>query len=89
MGLLTQVLTLPLAPVRGSLWVVDQVIAAAEREYYDPEPVLRELAALERELLEGRIGDEEFERSESALLDRLEECQAHRPDAPGIHRIDT
>ncbi|RII20411.1 Gas vesicle protein G [Streptomyces sp. YIM 130001] len=79
MGLISQVLTLPLAPVRGSLWAIDQVILAAEREYYDPEPVLRELAALERELLSGRIDDEEFDRREDELLDRLEECEAHQP----------
>lgn len=78
MGLITQVLTLPLAPVRGSLWVIDQVIVTAEREYYDPESVRRELAVLERELLAGQIGDEEFDRREDELLDRLEECETRR-----------
>lgn len=36
MGLISEVLLLPLAPVRGSLWAMEQVLAEAERQYYDP-----------------------------------------------------
>ncbi|QPP09653.1 gas vesicle protein [Streptomyces bathyalis] len=72
MGLITQLLTLPLAPVRGALWVMDQVVLTAERQYYDPEPVRRQLAELEQELLDGRITEEEFDRVEDELLDELE-----------------
>jgi len=78
MGLITQILTLPLAPVRGTVWVLDQVMLTAEREYYDPEPVRQELAQLERELLAGDIGEEEFDRREDELLDRLEELEAYQ-----------
>ncbi|MFC8076681.1 gas vesicle protein GvpG [Streptomyces sp. NPDC057307] len=78
MGLITQILTLPLAPVRGSVWVLDQVVLAAEREYYDPDPVRKELADLEKELLSGAISEEEFDRREDELLDRLEEIEAHQ-----------
>lgn len=38
MGLFTQLVTLPLAPVRGVVWTVDRVLEAAEKEYYDPAP---------------------------------------------------
>jgi hypothetical protein len=79
MGLITNILTLPLAPVRGTAWVIDQVLLTAEREYYDPEPVHAELAELEKELLSGRIGEEEFDRREDELLDRLEWMEARRP----------
>ncbi|MFF2183905.1 gas vesicle protein GvpG [Streptomyces sp. NPDC058155] len=78
MGLISQILTLPLAPVRGSVWVLDQVVLAAEREYYDPDPVRKELADLEKELLSGSISEEEFDRREDELLDRLEEIEAHQ-----------
>lgn len=71
MGLITQVLTLPLAPVRGVGWVLDQVVQTAEEEYYDPAPVRAELRELERALIEGRIDEEEFDRREDELLDRL------------------
>ncbi|MFE9424696.1 gas vesicle protein GvpG [Kitasatospora sp. NPDC006697] len=78
MGLIGQILTLPLAPVRGTAWVIGRVIEAAEDEYYDPEPVERELAALERELVAGRIGQRDFDRREDELLDRLDEIRAYR-----------
>ncbi|MEU9015610.1 gas vesicle protein GvpG [Streptomyces sp. NPDC048479] len=75
MGLFTQLVTLPLAPVRGVSWVVERVVEAAENEYYDPAPVQRELAELERQLLAGDIDEETFERREDELLDRLEEIR--------------
>lgn len=78
MGLITQLLTLPLAPVRGAVWVMDQVVLTAEREYYDPEPVRQQLAELEQQLLDGRISEEEFDRREDDLLDELEWRQAYQ-----------
>ncbi|MEK0098123.1 gas vesicle protein GvpG [Streptomyces sp. A475] len=77
MGLFTQLVTLPLAPVRGVIWTVDRVLEAAEKEYYDPAPVQAELAELERQLLSGQIDEETFDRREDELLDRLEEIRAH------------
>lgn len=78
MGLITNILTLPLAPVRGTAWVLDQVVLAAEREHYDPGPVRGQLAELEKELLSGSIDEEEFDRREDELLDRLEECESYQ-----------
>jgi hypothetical protein len=77
MGLLTQLATLPLAPVRGVAWVMERVVEAAENEYYDPAPIERELAALERALVAGDIDEETFDRREDELLDRLDEIRAH------------
>lgn len=78
MGLITQILTFPLAPMRGTAWVLEQVLLTAEREYYDPEPVRRELVALERELLAGRMEEEEFDRREDELLDRLQWLESYQ-----------
>ncbi|MER5496155.1 MULTISPECIES: gas vesicle protein GvpG [unclassified Streptomyces] len=77
MGLLTQLATLPLAPVRGVAWVMERVVEAAENKYYDPAPVEQELAALERALVAGEIDEETFGRREDELLDRLDEIRAH------------
>jgi hypothetical protein len=71
-GLLGEVLLLPFAPVRGSAWVIGQVLNEAERLYYDPATVRAELAALEEQLTSGEIDEEEFDRREDELLDRLE-----------------
>ncbi|MEU0658403.1 gas vesicle protein GvpG [Streptomyces lavendulocolor] len=75
MGLFTQLVTLPLAPVRGVGWVVRRVTEAAEQEYYDTRPVLQALKELEEELTSGRIDQETFDRREDELLDRLEEIK--------------
>ncbi|MGW2330897.1 gas vesicle protein GvpG [Streptomyces sp. NPDC001700] len=77
MGLLTGLLTFPLAPVRATVWVAEQVLEAAEREAYDPAPVRRALTELEQELLAGRIGEDEYDRREDELLDRLEELERY------------
>ncbi|EKX66414.1 gas vesicle protein GvpG [Streptomyces ipomoeae] len=72
MGLITEVLLLPFAPVRGSLWAVGHVLAEAERQYYDPAAVRADLTRLEQRLEAGEIDEEEFDRLEDELLDRLE-----------------
>ncbi|MFF3149501.1 gas vesicle protein GvpG, partial [Streptomyces sp. NPDC057927] len=46
--------------------------------YYDPAPVHRELAELERLLVAGDIDEETFDQREDELLDRLEEIRAYR-----------
>jgi hypothetical protein len=71
MGLITGLLTLPLAPVRGVAWVGEQVALEAERELNDETRVRRELAQLEMELELGRIDEQEFEELEDRLLERL------------------
>ncbi|MGC9495757.1 gas vesicle protein GvpG [Streptomyces sp. WG7] len=72
MGLISEVLLLPFAPVRGSAWAIRQVMNEAERIYYDPATVRAELARLEEQLEAGEISEEEFDRQEDGLLDRLE-----------------
>ncbi|WSQ13193.1 gas vesicle protein GvpG [Streptomyces sp. NBC_01231] len=72
MGLIGEVLLLPFAPVRGTGWVIRQVLDEAERLYYDPTAVRAELAQLEERLEAGEIDDQEFDRQEDELLDRLE-----------------
>ncbi|WP_353945494.1 gas vesicle protein GvpG [Streptomyces sp. HUAS MG91] len=81
MGLLSEVLLLPLAPVRGSMWVLDQVVADAERQYYDPSAIQEQLAALEKQLEAGEIDEETFDRQEDALLDRLEASRTRQTGA--------
>ncbi|MFB7026445.1 MULTISPECIES: gas vesicle protein GvpG [unclassified Streptomyces] len=78
MGLLTQLLTLPVAPVRGAVWIARRVVEEAEEEYYDPAPVWQELKELEGRLVRGEIDQETFDHREDELLDRLDEIDAYR-----------
>ncbi|WP_306328472.1 gas vesicle protein GvpG [Streptomyces venezuelae] len=82
MGLVTFLLTLPVAPVRGVTWVAQKVLDEAEQEYYDPAPVWQELRELEGRLVRGEIDEETFGRREDELLDRLDEITAFRGRTP-------
>ncbi|MGF0170884.1 gas vesicle protein GvpG [Streptomyces sp. Marseille-Q5077] len=76
MGLITGLLTLPIAPVRGVVWVTEKLHDAAERELHDPGVLRAQLALLNQDLEDGSIGLEEFEREEERLLDRLHAAQS-------------
>jgi hypothetical protein len=72
MGLITGLLTLPLAPVRGVAWVAEKVAEQAELELYDENRIMRELADLEAARDAGEISDKRFEASVDQLLERLQ-----------------
>ena len=76
MGLFTGLLTLPLAPVRGVVWIAEQVVEEIERELYDEDSIRRELLTLELEFDDGAIDEEERQVREEALLERLAMSQA-------------
>ena len=62
---------LPLAPVRGTAWVAEQLAEEADRQLYDEDRIKRELVQLEIDAEEGRIGPEERAAMEDDLLERL------------------
>jgi hypothetical protein len=71
MGLFTGLITLPLAPVRGVVWIAEQVAAEIDRELYDEDSIRRELLQLELDFEDGSIDEEERQVREDALLERL------------------
>ncbi len=71
MGLLTGLLTLPLAPVRGTVWIAERLLEEAERELSDPRVVEQRLLEAEVRFERGEISEEEFELIEDELLRRL------------------
>ena len=71
MGLFKELVLLPLAPVRGTAWVAEQVAEEADRQLYDEDQIKRELVQLEIDHGDGLIGDKERERMEEELLERL------------------
>jgi hypothetical protein len=70
-GLLTGLLTLPLAPVRGTMWVAEQLLAETERQMNDPAVIEQQLAEAERAHERGELTDDELADLEDALLRRL------------------
>ena len=72
MGIVSGLLLLPLAPVRGTAWIADHLLQEARRQAHDPRAVQARLAALNRALDEGTIDEAAFEREEERLLALLE-----------------
>ena len=77
MGLFTGLLTLPLAPVRGVVWVAERVAEEVERELYDEGNIRRQLLQLELDHEDGKLSDEDRSAQEEILLQRLAVSQMH------------
>ncbi|MFL5927278.1 MAG: gas vesicle protein GvpG [Gaiellaceae bacterium] len=72
MGLFTGLLLLPLAPLRGTIWIAEQLAAEAERELDDERVVRRLLLEAEAALERGELSEAEYDAIEDELLERLE-----------------
>jgi hypothetical protein len=71
MGLLTGLLTLPLAPVRGVAWLAERILEQAEQQMYDPASIRRQLAEIDEMRADGRLSDTEASELENTLLARM------------------
>ncbi len=71
MGLLRGIVLLPLAPVRGVVWVAERLAEHADGELYGEDAVRRQLSELGVALELGEIDQTHYEAEESVLLERL------------------
>ncbi|TQK42647.1 gas vesicle protein GvpG [Streptomyces sp. SLBN-118] len=71
MGLLSGLLTWPLAPVRGVVWIAERVEDVAERELSDPDVIRQRLEEVDIARDAGEITDEEAAQQEAELVRRL------------------
>lgn len=71
MGLIGGLLTLPLAPVRGVVWLAQQLQEHAERELYDASRIQAQLLELQLAYDSGIIDESTYARGEEELLERL------------------
>ena len=69
MGLLTGILTLPLAPVRGVAWIGEMLAEEAERELAAINSPQRALAELDAARAAGELSDAEYEQLEAELIE--------------------
>ena len=77
MGLITGLLLLPLAPVRGTVWIAERLQEQAERELYDESAIRTGLLELEAMREAGEIDEEELDAAEDELIARLLEIRGH------------
>ena len=75
MGLITGLLTLPLAPVRGTVWLAERIQEQAEAELYDVSAIRTGLMELEEAREAGSMAPEEIDAAENDLLERLMEIR--------------
>ena len=75
MGLISGLLTLPLAPVRGSVWLAERIQEQAEREHYDESAIRAGLLEIEEARAAGELDDHELDEVEDALVERLLEVR--------------
>ena len=73
MGLVTVtgLLGLPLAPVRGVIWLAEQVLEQAEEQFYDPARIRAQLEQVDEARRSGELSEEECVEIENELLQRL------------------
>ena len=72
MGFLTGLILLPLAPLRGTIWLAEKLAEVAERELDDEATVRRLLVEAEIAFDSGELTEDEYELIEDELLERLE-----------------
>jgi hypothetical protein len=72
MGFLTGLLLLPLAPLRGTIWVAERLMEVAEREVDSEATFKRLLVEAEIAFEAGELSEAEYEQIEDELLERLQ-----------------
>ncbi len=71
MGLFTELLLLPLAPVRGVVWVAEQVEQQVDYRLNDPGVIRAQIDDLDAAHERGEISEEERDEQQEVLLQRL------------------
>jgi Gas vesicle protein G len=71
MGLISGLLTLPLAPVRGTVWLAERIQEQAEEELYDESAIRAGLLEIDAARQAGVMDEQELADAEDALIERL------------------
>ena len=71
MGLISGILGLPLAPLRGVVAAAEQIRRQAEDDFYDPVAIRHQIEEVQRLLDDGVLSEEEAIMWEDELVERL------------------
>lgn len=80
MGLFKELLLLPVAPVRFTVWVAEQVTDEADRREAGPGGVAGRLQRLEEARERGELDEAEAERREGELIEEVARPVAQPPE---------
>lgn len=70
MGLVTGLLTLPIAPVRAVVWLGEVVQAQVDTQTRDPAAMRRQVEEIEERERAGELSPDDARQQEQAVLDR-------------------
>jgi hypothetical protein len=87
-GLITGLLTLPLAPVRGTVWLAERIQEQAENELYDESAIRAGLMELEEARESGQFSEEEIDAAENELLERLMAIRGFSQEEVGYGAVE-
>lgn len=62
------------APISGTIWIAEQIQEEAERQYYDPGLIRRQLEDVAEARATGELSDDEASELEKQLVKRLIEA---------------
>ncbi|TMM05128.1 MAG: gas vesicle protein [Actinobacteria bacterium] len=79
MGLIKELVLLPVAPVRGVLWVSERIAEQVEQERYAPGAAVQRLEDLEAKRERGEVDEETAKQLEEQVIEE----QLDRTAAPG------
>jgi len=71
MGLISGLLTLPLAPIRGTVWIAERIYEQAEAELNDEGTIQAQLMEIQAAREAGEIDEATAAEAEDILLERL------------------
>jgi hypothetical protein len=67
---ITALVLLPLAPVRGVLWVAEQITEEVNRQYYGEAAIVKELRQVDEARRAGKLDEDEAAKREEQLIER-------------------
>ena len=82
MGLLSLPFRLPFLPVQAVVRLAEVIQEEAERTYYDPATIRRELAEIERARAAGDISEEDAAQLQNEVVARLTQVRVSGAAAP-------
>jgi hypothetical protein len=84
MGLIKEILLLPVAPVRGTMWVAERIADQVEQDRYSGGAAVGQLDDIEEAKQRGELGEQEAaERQERILSEQLARAASPTPGEEG------
>lgn len=80
MGLIKEIVLLPVAPVRFTVWVAEQMAEEADRRQRSPAARVQRLKEIDEGRRRGELDEEEAAERESAILEEISPPTIIRPE---------